>query len=132
MTEARRKAKMAMLFNRITFADLHEATGLAKGSIHNLLSDLSKSSRGRQLLTNALQEDLWPGVSITERRFTFAAETEIEFIDEDVAKEFASEFSDAVRRDANTIKFLIDFKAVLPLHVSTDRSNKIRRVRRHA
>lgn len=127
MTEARRKVKLAMLIKRIEFSDLQKTTGLAKGSIHNLLSDVSKSPRGRQLLTNAIQEQLWPDVPVSERRFTFTSGTEIEFTDEEAAKEFECEIGGAVRRDGDTIAFVTDFEALLPLN--SERGDKLRKVR---
>jgi transcriptional regulator with XRE-family HTH domain len=132
MTEVRRKARIAMLEKRLSFADLEQLTGLAKGSIHNLLSGVSKSPRGRQLLTNALGGDLWPGISVTERTFIFMAGTELEFTDESAAEECERQFGDAVQRHEKVVVFLRNFSAVIPAIGNEGLGGNLVKVRCHA
>ena len=57
MTDARRKARIAMLQKGITFEDLAKQTGYSVATIHNLLSNTASTAKARQALTNALQTD---------------------------------------------------------------------------
>src|SRR5690242_5410872 len=66
MTEARRQARIAMLKQRRTFADLARDTGLSPATIHAALSNTCTSKKVRQSIVNVLQVDLW-GLRPTER-----------------------------------------------------------------
>ncbi len=94
MTEARRKARIAMLQKDITFEDLARQTGYSVATIHNLLSNTASTAKARQALTNALQTDeLWPGVFMTERVITFVPGDSLEFSHESAAREWARDFN---------------------------------------
>jgi hypothetical protein len=85
-----------MLEKNLAFRDLERFTGLARGSIHNLLSGVSKSARGRQLLTNSIGIELWPGIPVVhEARFCLANGDFVIFSNRAMAREFAEELGDA-------------------------------------
>src|SRR4051812_22509662 len=75
MTEERRKAKVAMLEQGVTFAQLEKETGLTRGTIHNVLSGVCSSARTRQALTDALGVQLWRDVKVQTARTTIAEGT---------------------------------------------------------
>jgi hypothetical protein len=115
MTEARRKAKIAMLQKGITVGDLCKATGLSKAAIHNLLSDTSAGQKSRQALTNALQTQLWPDIKITETTYTIKKGMLIHWPSNRETAEFLDEFGSAAVAVRNN---LIEIIRDLPLRIS--------------
>jgi lambda repressor-like predicted transcriptional regulator len=108
MTEARRKARIAMLQRGITFKDLAEQTGYSLATIHNLLSNTASMAKGRQAITNALQVDqLWPGVFVTERVLTFPSGTELEYPSVTAARKSTAELpTRSVNRNGRVVTFI--------------------------
>jgi len=92
MTDARRKTKIALLEAGLTFRDLEQATGLKRGTIHNLLSDPSGSAKAKQAITNFLGVEIWPEIPVTKRRVLFTHGIEIKFPASDTAFQFAQRF----------------------------------------
>jgi lambda repressor-like predicted transcriptional regulator len=115
MTEARRKAKIAMLEKGLTFNALASLVRLKRGTVHNILSDLSTSSRGRQAITNVLgANEIWPGVFTSERRLDFGPHVEIDSPSVERAVEFAKQFpAGFAMRRGKSVRFKKRFQVVV-------------------
>jgi lambda repressor-like predicted transcriptional regulator len=115
MTDARRKAKIAMLQKGVTFQDLTTSTGLSKASIHNLLSNASESRKSRQAITNALGIQLWDEIEVTEGSITLPAGMLVRWPSDIEAAEFLKEFAPAV---VEVRKNLVEITRDLSLRIS--------------
>jgi len=92
MTEARRKAKIWLLQQKKTFADIASMSGFAKATIHNAL-DGRGSAKTKQAITNALGTQLWDDLPVTERCITVRPGVSIEFPDVEMARKWSNEVS---------------------------------------
>jgi lambda repressor-like predicted transcriptional regulator len=115
MTEARRKAKIAMLEKGLTFNALASLVRLKRGTVHNILSGLSTSFRGRQAITNALgANEIWPDVFASERRLDFGPHVEIDSPSVEGAIEFAKQFpAGFATRRGKSVRFKKRFQVVV-------------------
>src|SRR5713101_9737970 len=62
MTEAKRKAKILLLEQNKTFAELANDAGLALATIHNVLDGHKSSKKSKQAITEALRSEVFPGI----------------------------------------------------------------------
>jgi len=92
MTKARRKAKIWLLQQEKTFADIASMSGFAEATIHNAL-DGRGSAKTKQAITNALGIQLWDDVPVTERYITVRPGVSIEFPDVELARDWSNELS---------------------------------------
>ena len=118
MTEARRQARIAMLKQRKTFADVAAQTGLSLATVHAALSNTCVSAKVRQAIVNALQVELWD-LRPTERylHVPLSAGMQIEFLTKKQALEALDELGpDLVSRRGKTITFIkaVTFVAEVP------------------
>lgn len=125
--DVERRIRIALLQGNKSVEQFASAIKLTVGSTRNIVLGGPCGLATKQRITNYLGNLIWPGILPNERRFTFTSGTEIEFTDEEAAKEFECEIGGAVRRDGATIAFVTDFEALLPLN--SERGNKLRKVR---
>lgn len=90
MTDARRKAKIWLLKQKKTFADLASMAGVVEATIHNALNGRG-STKAKQSITNAVAVQLWDDIPVTERCISVAPGLSIEFPDVQLARECANE-----------------------------------------
>ena len=131
MTEARRKARIAMLQMGITFEDLAKRTGYSLATIHNLLSNAASMAKGRQALTNALGTQLWNHVPVTERCLHVPTSwgMQIEFPNKKQALDAVDELGpDLVARRGRTITFIKAVKWVAEIPREKTQSAKNRKI----
>lgn len=96
-----------MLEKRLTFLDLESLSGLKCGTIQNILSGFSSSTRSRQAITNALGAEIFHGIHPKEARQAFLKGTTIEFIDSpELAAQFAKECKTKMRVRGCAVTFL--------------------------
>lgn len=108
MTDARRKVKIALLQNRMTYSDFAKATRLSESTIDNVLAGRG-SDKSRQAITNALQLEIFPSIKPTETRHLFRKGTTVEFVDSpELAAQWREECSTKVRVRGCTVRFLDD------------------------
>lgn len=124
MNEFRRKAKIAMLEKDLSFRDVAAIAGLTLGTVHNVLSGLSNSTRAREAITNALGTEIWDDVPVTERRLLIPKGTQIEFADECSAQQAEREFINRVTRDHRTLAFIRPMTAAFRLEGRSKRAEK--------
>ncbi len=101
MTDARRKARIAMLKKGITFEDLAKQTGYSVATIHNVLSNTASTAKARQAITNALGVQLWDGAPLTARSFVLKPGNSIELSDELGRPGYAEKFARLFHRSLN-------------------------------
>ncbi len=94
MTESKRRAKIALLQNNMTFADLARASGLALATVHNILDSKTSSRRSRQAITNALGVQIFADVPVTERGFVLRVGTIVHWPWEGETAEFLAEIGE--------------------------------------
>jgi hypothetical protein len=92
MTKARRKAKIWLLQQEKTFAEIASISGFAEATIHNAL-DGGGSAKTKQAITNALGIQLWDDVHVTERYITVQPGVSIEFPDVELARDLSNQLS---------------------------------------
>ena len=68
MTEAKRKAKILLLQQNRTFADLAKAADLSLATVHNVLDGHKSSKKSKQALTNALHAQIFDGVFVSQKQ----------------------------------------------------------------
>ena len=95
-----------MLQLKMTARGLAERIGFSYGSTKNLILGAPCSDRAKQLITNTLSVEIWPGVSVTERRVTLPAGVEIELDTEAEAISAEREFAGFIKRTGAKIKFV--------------------------
>jgi transcriptional regulator with XRE-family HTH domain len=109
MKEVRRRARIAMLQRGLTFLDLERLSGMKRGTIQNILSGFSSSTRARRAITNALGTQIFDDTIPTEARHTFLKDTTVEFVDSpEFAVQFGNECKAKVRVRGCTVTFLED------------------------
>jgi hypothetical protein len=100
MTEARRKAKIALLEQRKTFFQVSVEAGLSVATIHNVLDNRSGSLKSKQAITNVIGCQLWDDIPVSGGRISFEAGTIFVFPTLDGAADFADEIKEmGERRD---------------------------------
>lgn len=105
--ESERRIRIAMLERQISLEPLAQAVSLKPTSVRNIIGGGRCSAATRQRITNALGVDeIWPDVYVTERKNTFAPGTQIQLGTLELAKEFETEFGNAVKRTGKSISFL--------------------------
>lgn len=108
MTEERRHARIAMLKQKKTFADVAKETRLSIATVHAALSNTCTSPKTRQAIVNSLQIELW-GLRPTEVRINIPASTgmQFEYPKKQQAIDAAAEFGpDVASRRGRTITFI--------------------------
>jgi hypothetical protein len=98
LREARRRIRVWLASHGWHFTDLAALSGLGETTIYDVLSGRSSSTRSRQILTNAIGEEIFPGMMPTEQRVTFPAGTETDFADDESAAAFTAGFASYVER----------------------------------
>lgn len=107
MNGPQRKIKIAMLQNGISVEDLMRETGLARGSLLNVIRGQARSANARQKITDYLRiGEIWPG--IIPRGLIFAAGTLIHF---PTAEETASYLRDVGDAGVEIAPNLVKLKA---------------------
>src|SRR5215469_11921924 len=104
MTKARRKAKIWLLQQEKTLADIASMAGFAEATIHNAL-DGRASAKTKQAITNSLGIELWDDVPVTKRFITIPPGVSIEFPEVELAHEWSDILSGgiAMRRGRTVI-----------------------------
>lgn len=97
MTKERFKVKTLLLKQGKTYGDVARDSGLTEATIHNLCAGRvgRKARASRERLTNALGQQIWPGIRVTETRLPFAAGTLIRWPDKAQTKEFLEQIGAA-------------------------------------
>jgi hypothetical protein len=116
MTEAKRKAKILLLEQNKTFADLAREAELALATVHNVLDGRKSSKKSKQAITNALGAEIFDGVSVTERQMIwYPGEVEIESPTIEAAITFAQQFPPGtIRRRGRIVQLVRPMKISLP------------------
>jgi|ERR1043166_3382110 hypothetical protein len=127
MTDARRKAKIILLQQHKTFAQLAADAGLAQATIHNVLNGAAASRKSREAISNALREQIWDDVPVTRRHVEIPIETEIVFHSIQSAQKAELECADLVTRKGRTLRFERAVRATID--VSPRQSVDSKRVR---
>jgi hypothetical protein len=95
-----------MLEKGLTFSDIADAIRRKRGTVHNALSDPSKNTKTRQAITNFIGVQIFPGIAVTEHRFTAPIGMEIIGWSIDEAKKTEAELSGFVKRKGGKIRFI--------------------------
>ncbi len=107
MTEARRKAKIALLQQKRTLEDLARECGLSVATIHNVLDGKASSAKSKQTITDALQaqifEGVWPNPQLLIR-----VGTEVVFTSEYEARKEAVGLGERVKVEGSVLTFVKD------------------------
>ncbi len=110
MTEAKRQAKILLLQQNKTFADLAKDADLALATVHNVLAGHKSSKKSKRAITNALGAQIWPDVPVSERTIIFDHNVEAESPSVEMAIEFAKQFpKGSVKRTGRVVSFIKSF-----------------------
>lgn len=123
MTDAKRKAKILLLEQNKTFADVAKDAGLALATVHNVLDGRKSSRKSKEAITNALGVQIFEDVPVTEKWFTWLP-GEIEIGSPTVADAIASvrQFpKGTVRRRGRVVYVVKPIRISIPRHA--DRYN---------
>jgi hypothetical protein len=108
MTEARRQIKIMLLKRRMglhTFDDLARESNLAVATVHNVIDGIAGSRKSRQAITDALQSQIWPDVSVSRWKIIIPAGLEIDFGNEREAIAAEAEFGGVIKRIGTKVEF---------------------------
>lgn len=109
MTDSRRRAKILLLEQGKTFADLATAAGLSEATVHHVLDDVASSAKSKQAITNALGAQIFDGIMPTEVHHLYRAGVVIAFPGHpELAALWGQDFQDNVRVSRQRVTFLKD------------------------
>jgi len=109
---------------KISMPALAAELGLSVRTVHNIACGNCTSRTARQKITNLLGLQLWPDVPVTARYFTYRAGTAIEFVNSPrLAKFHEAECGDRVRREGNTITFLMPVTFAFEVELEGTKAN---------
>ncbi len=133
MTEARRQARIAMLRQRKTFADVATQTGLSLATVHAALSNTCVSVKVHRAIVNALQVELW-GLRPTERYLHVPSSwgMQIEFQTKKEALDAVAELGGVITRRGRTITFVKPVTFVVEIPPEESQSAKNRKISSHS
>jgi lambda repressor-like predicted transcriptional regulator len=109
MTDAKRKTKILLLQQNMTFAQLAKTAGLALATVHNVLDGKASSRKSKQAITNALGASIFEGMEPTETHHVFRKGTTVEFVGSpELAAQWRDECKGKVRVRGCNVTFLDD------------------------